>query len=104
MDANKIGRAILRDTVLSRLATLAERENVPLFLVGGYIRDLLLGIDRKDYDLALPERSAPFVSRIEGSLGSRFFKVGREEIGTITYRISKPEMSIDVTFLQGRDI
>ena len=104
MDVNQIEQAILRDPVLSRLAILAEREKTPLFLVGGYIRDLLLGIHRKDYDLALPEGSASLISEIEQILGFRFFKVGREEIGTITHRISKPEMSMDVTFLQGRNI
>jgi poly(A) polymerase len=104
MDLNQIGQAILKDPVLSRLATLAQRENASLFLVGGYIRDLLLGIHRKDYDLALPEESAPLISKIEQTLDFRFFKVGREETGTLTYRISKPEMSIDATFLQGRTI
>jgi poly(A) polymerase len=104
MDLNHIGQAVLRDLVLSRLATLAEREKVPLFLVGGYIRDLLLGTHRNDYDLALPEGAAPLISRIEQALGFRFFKVGREEIGTITYRISKPELSVDMTLFRGRDI
>jgi poly(A) polymerase len=104
MDLNQIEQAILGDPVLSRLATLAGREKTPLFLVGGYIRDLLLGIHRKDYDLALPEGSVSFISEIEQSLGFRFFKVGREELGTMTYRISKPEMSMDVTVLQGRSI
>ena len=104
MDVMQIEQAVLRDPVLSRLSALAGREKVPLFLVGGYIRDLLLGIPSRDYDLTLPEAFSSFIPRIEDVLELRFFRVGREETGTVTHRISKPEMSIDVTFFQGRKI
>ncbi len=101
---NWVGREVLQDPVLSRLSTLAREEGEPLFLVGGYLRDLFLGRRRQDYDLALPEKSTPLIPKMERALGFRFFKVGSEASGTITYRISKPEMSVDVTFLQGRTI
>jgi poly(A) polymerase len=104
MEWDWVGREVLKDPVLSRLSALAKEEGAPLFLVGGYLRDLLLGRRRQDYDLAVPEGSLPFISKMERALGFQFFKVGREAIGTITHRISKPEMSVDVTFFQGRNI
>jgi poly(A) polymerase len=104
MDVKQIEQAVLRDPVLSRLSTLVRLEKVPVYLVGGFIRDLLLAIPSRDYDFAVPEAFSFFIPRIEDVLGVRFFKVGREEARTITYRITKPEMSIDVTFFQGRRI
>ena len=41
---------------------------------------------------------------IEEVLQIRFFKVGKEEKETITYRVVKEEMSMDITFFQGQKI
>jgi len=72
--------------------------------VGGYLRDLLLEIPGKDYDFALPKDAASFIETIEEALRLHFFKVGKEEMNTTTYRIIKEDMSIDLTFLQGETI
>lgn len=128
MDTTEIGKEILKDSILSKLSNLAKEKNLPLFLVGGYIRDLILGVHRpacpeparfrayppagrslrrrarqagKDYDFTLPKEYSSFVSSIEEALHFHFFKVGKEEMDTITYRIIKGDMSIDLTFMQG---
>ena len=41
---------------------------------------------------------------MEETLDLRFFKVGKEEKDTITYRTIKSELSIDLTFFQGETI
>jgi tRNA nucleotidyltransferase/poly(A) polymerase len=104
MDFKNIEEEMLEDSVLSKLSALASQERIPLFLVGGYLRDLLLGIRRKDYDLVLSEEAASFIPRIEEALQFRFFKIGKEEAGTITYRISKKDLSVDLTLFQGQTI
>ena len=73
-------------------------------MVGGYIRDLILGIHRKDYDFVLAKEASPFISSIEEALHLHFFKIGKEEMDTVTYRFIKEKMSVDLTFLQGRTI
>ncbi|MGQ9645485.1 MAG: CCA tRNA nucleotidyltransferase [Thermodesulfobacteriota bacterium] len=95
---------ILEDPILLKLANLSKEQNVSLFLVGGFLRDLLLGTTTKDYDFALPREAASFISSMEESLGLRFFKVGKEERETLTYRLVHQDMSIDLTFLQGESI
>lgn len=104
MDLKDLKQKILEDPVLLKLANLSKEQNVSLFLVGGLLRDLLLGTTTKDYDFALPREAASFISSMEESLGLRFFKVGKEERETLTYRLVYQDMSIDLTFLQGESI
>jgi len=104
MDLKDIEEEMLGDSVLARLSALACQERIPLFLVGGYLRDLLLGIRRKDYDLVLAEEAASFIPMIEEALQFRFFRIGKEEAGTVTYRISKKDLSVDLTLFQGLTI
>ena len=104
MDINQVREEIYKDPILSKLSTLAKEKNIPLFLVGGYLRDLLLEIPGKDYDFALPKDAASFIETIEEALRLHFFKVGKEEMNTTTYRIIKEDMSLDLTFLQGETI
>ena len=104
MDLRLIGKSILQDPVLSRLSYLAREKGVPLFLVGGYIRDLLLGIHRQDYDLALPQEASSFIPAMEEAFGFHFFMIGKEEMGTAAYRIIRSDLAIDLTLFQGRTV
>ena len=104
MNLDQVKEEIHRDLILSKLSELAKEKKIPLFLVGGYLRDLWLGTPRRDYDFALPKDTLPFIQLIEEILDLRFFKVGKEEKGTTTYRTMKEEISIDLTFLQGETI
>jgi len=104
IDQIEIAKEIRRDPLLLRLSSLAKKEGLPLFLVGGYLRDLLLGIPRKDYDLTIPKENFRSIPLIEEMLQLRFFMVGREEAETTTYRIIKEDLSIDLTFLTGQTI
>ncbi len=101
---NQIRKEIHQDPVLAKLLSLTKKHNIPLFLVGGYLRDLLLGKPGKDYDFALPKDASSFIEIVEEALGLRFFKVGKDELNTTTYRTIKEDMSIDLTLLQGETI
>ena len=104
MNLEEIKEKILRDPILAQLSALAKEKKTPLFLVGGFLRDLLLGTSTKDYDFTLPKEALSFISSMEETLDLRFFKVGKEEMDTLTYRIIKDDMSMDLTFLQGNGI
>jgi poly(A) polymerase len=104
MDLKDLKKEILSDPVLSKLSDLAKKKNTPLFLVGGYIRDLMLGMHRNDYDFTLPQEASSLIPMMEEALHFRFFKVGKEEANTITYRIIKSDFSFDLTLFQGRTI
>ena len=99
-----LGKQILNDPILSKLSDLSKEKKTPLFLVGGYIRDLILGMHCKDYDFALPRETFSFLSMMEEILHFRFFKVGKEEANTVTHRIMKSDLSFDLTFFQTQTI
>jgi len=104
MDVDHLKQVIRKDPILFRLSRLAKEKKIPLFLVGGYLRDLLLGTPGKDYDFVLPKDASLFIETIEEALHLQFFKVGKEEMNTTTYRVIKEGMSVDLTFLQGETI
>jgi poly(A) polymerase len=104
MDLNQAREEIRKDPILCQLSKMAKEKKISLYLVGGYLRDLLLGVRAKDYDFALAKDSSSFIGSMEEGLHLHFFKVGREEMGTTAFRIIKENMSIDLTFLQGETI
>jgi poly(A) polymerase len=104
MMLENIKQEIRKNPLLSKLSRLAKEEKIPLFLVGGYLRDLMLGMERKDYDFALPKGAASSIQMIEDTLGLHFFRVGKEETNTTTFRIIKEGLSVDIAFLQGETI
>jgi poly(A) polymerase len=104
MDLKRIREEILKDPFLSQLSNLAKGKDIQLFLVGGYIRDLLLGKERKDYDFTLPKEASSFISLMEEAFRFRFFKIGKEETDTMTHRMMGENMSVDLTFFQGDGI
>ncbi len=104
MDLSHLREQIYKDPILAELSRLAKEKRIPLFLVGGYLRDLFLGIPRRDYDFALPKDASPSIELIEEALCLHFFKVGKEDMNTVIYRIIKEGFSVDVAFLQGKTI
>jgi len=104
MHMDRVKKEIFKDPILSKLSRLAKEKKIPLFLVGGYLRDLLLGTRSKDYDFTLPRDALSFIPTIEDALDLHFFKVGKEETNTTTYRVIKEDISVDLTFWQGETI
>jgi len=104
MDSGVLKSEFLKDPVISTLSALAKERDIPLYLVGGTLRDLFLGLHRRDYDFALSRAASSFIQDIEKALEIRFFQVGKEETDTVTFRVIRKDMSIDLTYLQGNSI
>lgn len=92
---------------LMPLERLAAREGVELFLVGGILRDVLVGRERKvlDFDLCLQKGAIPFGVKLARELGCGFVVLD-EEHGAC--RLVKKQagraFTIDLTDFRGKDL
>lgn len=64
----KIEHKIKSDELLSLIASIAGKHRVHLYVVGGYIRDLLLGLETKDTDFAVLNGKLAFYRDLEKKL------------------------------------
>ena len=66
--------------VLRRAASVAAERGVPIYLVGGAVRDVLLGISPVNLDLAVVRPGPDFASELAAELGGRV--TSRSQFGT----------------------
>ena len=64
-------------TILRELKTFFLSHAVPTFLVGGYIRDSLLGNPTRDIDVAVLGDSLSLAKELAGHVGGAYFTVGQ---------------------------
>lgn len=91
---HKLIKAIQRQDIVQKISRSPFEGGV--FLVGGAIRELVLGKFPKDYDFAItnPDDLGVF----EKALGAHAFLLGKKPIKT--YRIVSQDLSLDLTFLE----
>lgn len=73
-----------------------------IYLVGGTVRDLLLGRPTADYDLAVEKNAAGIAQTIAAAAGSRAVKMGRP--GRCVYRVVCGTETYDISDIQGQGI
>src|SRR5689334_3383869 len=90
------------DDLLARCVDVLQAEGSAAWLVGGTVRDQLLGRDRHDIDIAVTSGALSIARRLANLLGGAYFPLDVErEIG----RIVMPDRTvIDVALLRGSDI
>jgi poly(A) polymerase len=96
----------MNDPALTNLARLAGITSVPVYLVGGTIRDLLIGNQTiKDIDLLMPSGSEDVARSFADVIGGSFFFLDEERRIT---RVVKHEadgiVQFDFTNFEGRDL
>ncbi|HXU33227.1 MAG TPA: polya polymerase, partial [Thermoanaerobaculia bacterium] len=82
---------VTRETI-DRIATVARAERVPVYLVGGFVRDLLLGRENRDLDLVVEGDGPAFAQ----SLGKALDAPVRVHEAFLTAVIRTPAGEIDV--------
>jgi tRNA nucleotidyltransferase/poly(A) polymerase len=92
------------DALRPLLAALAEAIGGPAWLVGGAVRDLLLGRSLHDVDLALPAGSVALARRLADRLGGAFVPLG-EPHGMARVVVPGPEpRHVDLTDLRASSL
>lgn len=59
----------IRNSILRKIGTIADELSVEAYVVGGYVRDLLLGKEVNDIDIVVVGNGVEFASAVAGRLG-----------------------------------
>jgi tRNA nucleotidyltransferase/poly(A) polymerase len=94
---------ILADPVIEQVAKVARQQKMPLYLVGGAIRDILLKRKVKDYDFVLIKLEMPFLDQLRNLLAASLFPMGKGRQEQV-YRLVRDEQTIDFAVMKGDDI
>jgi tRNA nucleotidyltransferase/poly(A) polymerase len=73
-----------------------------VYLVGGSVRDLLLGRHCVDYDIAVSENPADFARRLARRTGGRRVCLGKSD--QVLFRVLGPDAAFDITPVRGPSI
>ncbi|MBN2333272.1 MAG: CCA tRNA nucleotidyltransferase [Deltaproteobacteria bacterium] len=87
----------------TRLMEVAHRHCLPLFIVGGTVRNLILERQLADVDLVCrPQELAIWEDHLATIMDSHFFTLGKDE--RITRRLVSRGVTFDLTPMEGRSI
>jgi len=89
--------------ILTSLARFAARENVQLYLVGGTVRDLLLGREVEDLDFAVAGDALSFARKFADLAGASLVPLDEQQ-GTARVVFHKGVLSMDFSRTRGADI
>lgn len=59
--------------VISKIIDVLRDENISGYLVGGFVRDIILGLNSVDIDIALSHLNPDILEKISGSLHGKYF-------------------------------
>jgi poly(A) polymerase len=83
--------------ILTRTSRFLAEEDIPAYLVGGFVRDLLLGRDTADIDIAVAADALTTASRAAAALGGSCVRI-EERLGRVV--LSDSGRHIDFTTIQ----
>jgi poly(A) polymerase len=97
-----LSRRLSRDETLRQIEGLSSDLTVPVWLVGGYVRDLALGLPTGDIDLIAGKGCPAFARALARLWGTRPFRVRRR--GVTTWRLAVHGRSADIVDAASRGV
>lgn len=92
---NKLPKESLDLIYLAR--DIASHDNLPVYLVGGFVRDLLLGRQNLDLDIVVESNGIKFAEDFASQIKARLIK--HKRFGTATLNIG-PHLKVDIAQLR----
>jgi tRNA nucleotidyltransferase/poly(A) polymerase len=89
----KVENRIKEDEFLSLIGSIADKHKVQLYVIGGYVRDILLGIETQDTDFAVLKGKSAFYKELEKQLHHHVITFRKK--GIINRRILAGERVFD---------
>jgi putative nucleotidyltransferase with HDIG domain len=90
-------------TFFKKIAHLAEQEQIPVYFVGGFVRDLLLGrTQKKDIDFVVEGGGLEFAKKVDELFEQQGSLVEFSDFDTARYVITEDEETIELEFAGAR--
>lgn len=81
-----------RLVLLNTIAQEADRQNIPIYIVGGFVRDLLLGRPSLDFDIVVEGDAIYFVKTLVKAFGGR--AISHRRFGTAKWYLAEERQKI----------
>ncbi|GHO45288.1 HD domain-containing protein [Ktedonospora formicarum] len=91
-------------TYLQHITTFFAERNIPAYLVGGSVRDLLLARPCKDWDIALPGETPAIARQLANTLGGFFAHMNDKACRITLHRADGSNMMLDISPWRGSSI
>jgi tRNA nucleotidyltransferase/poly(A) polymerase len=98
-DLGRVASFLLHQSVVRALSAAAAAEGVTAAVVGGLLRDRLLGLSGADWDATLSGRGGAVADRLVDLLGARRVDLGGKEFGA--YRLVGQDFVLDLWDREG---
>jgi poly(A) polymerase len=90
-------------SLLDKVLAILDQEDPPAFLVGGFVRDLLLGRPSHDIDLVVREKAIGLTYRLADQLDLPAYRLDSErDVGRIV--VPGTDITIDIAGFRGPDL
>ncbi len=90
------------DSLVGQICTFLQRRDVETYIVGGYVRDLLMGRASHDLDLAVPRDAQKWARRIANEFDGAYFPLDTErDTGRAIFKRDDEPFYVDVARLRG---
>jgi len=99
----ELEKKILNDPIIQQVEELARRKRLAVYLVGGSIRDILLGKEARDYDFIMEGVEFSFLDSLGELFGCNYFSLGKGRQERV-FRLIKEGKTIDFTVMVGDNI
>jgi poly(A) polymerase len=100
MENSRLVKSPDASRLLSQISRLLDKKNIPAFIVGGFVRDMLLGHATADIDIAVAADAPEIAREVAAALGASYVEL--DDINRIG-RVVLPDKKwqVDFTTLQG---
>ncbi len=89
-------------SLVEQICRFLREQSGPAWVVGGYVRDRLLGRETHDLDVAVPAEAIPLARAVADHFGGAFFPLDRErDMGRAVLREAGQPFIVDICRLRG---
>lgn len=89
--------------IFKKISTLSKKENTPVYLVGGFVRDFLLGrIEKKDVDFMVVGSGLEFAKKLDAVLKQQGSLIEFPDFDTARYILGEGDEQLELEFAGAR--